>query len=88
MGARDEAVALFREMLQAAGAIEPEQAKSSEVFMAIRGLPAPQSGGFVYRVEKELIGATARQAVQLARSVNNAMSKANLLMLIAEALPD
>jgi hypothetical protein len=87
-GARDEAIALFRELLESAGAAEKDWEKTSALFTAIRGWPVLQRGELVFRVEKELIAATAPQAVQLGQSIKGAASRANILTLVAEALPD
>jgi hypothetical protein len=87
-GARDDAVALFRGLLESAWAAEREQDKVNALFTAIRGWPVLHRGELVFRVEKELISSTAPQAVQLAQSIKNATLRANILTLVAEALPD
>lgn len=75
-GATDEAVALFRELLQAVEAIEGERPRSNALVTAIT------------RVEKPLIAATADEVARLARSVRDARLRASILVMMAEGLAD
>lgn len=87
-GATDEAVALFKELLQAVEAIEGERPRSTALATVIRGLPVMEGGTLVTHIEKPLIAATAPEVVRLAQSLRDARLRASILVMVAEGLPD
>ena len=87
-GATDEAVALFKELLQAVAAVEGERPRSTALAAVIRGSPMLEGGVLITRVEKPLIVATAPEVVRLAQSLRDARLRASILVMVAEGLAD
>jgi hypothetical protein len=81
MGRREDAVATYREALEATDAIPSTSTRSNVLFGMITGMPiGPQPA--------RLIAESAQQAARIAQSIEGELRRASALVVIARALPN